>query len=545
MRYWYTLVCLVLIVSLKAESLQDEDTFKNLYDKALSHKITHPNLSLQLLDSLITLSKDEQDIRYRIKSQILKSEILKVEGRYDEALKGIWQASLLAKQYSAIEFEGSIYLTTGFIYKERNSDSSRFYYELALGFFENLQDSTEMAKTLTRMAHLYMDHGKFTRAMQYLNKAERLIRKDDYLGQLNVLTNKAHAYSSVGLETSSITASRNAVALIHKHKITKSAFNLSAVYGNICNSYLNVGQADSAYYFAVASVTSLDSISARSPFLVSLGNIYLALDSATQALKIFNKLDVHKSTPEYYFLKLEGLFKSYLELGEPSMARKIALETIKNVPADVPRKKGWMKIYQIAEVAAAYLNEKELVYAYQKNHFDFYREIYNQENLSTILQMDFDDRLEDEKIKSQLGAALLKTELKYNQLRQWGLLIGAIFLIIILFLMFIRYRSQQRFNKLLREKVSERTLELAIKNEQLSEYAFINAHKLRAPVARIMGLVSIYELKENTISTEKLVGMLKYEIQTLDQIVRSISEAVKERKSFTREDVNDSHRASI
>lgn len=536
MRCWGTCICLLLIVSLRAEPIQEDDTFKHLYDKALSYKVTQPHHSIQLLDSLIALAGDESKIRYRIQAQVLKSEILKMEQRYDEALSEILKSRRLAKRYSSIEFEGSIYEATGFIYKERNSDSSRYYYELALDFFVNRNDSTGMAGTLTRMSHLYMDHGKFANAMHCLNQAEQLIRKDDYIRQVNLLTNMAHAYSSVGLEISSIAVSRKAVALISKHKITKSAFNVSAVYGNICNSYLNTGQADSAYYFAVVSASSLDSLSAKSPFLISLGNIYLALDSAKQALKIFYKYD---ASPEYYFLKLEGLFKSYIKLGEEEEAKKIATEIIKSIPIDGSRKRGWMKIYQIAEVAAAYLNEKELEYAYQKNYFEYYREIYNQENLTNILQMDFEEKLKDEKIKSQLEATLLKTELKYNQLRQWGLLTSAIFLVIILFLLFIRYRNQQRFNKLLREKVSERTLELSLKNEQLSEYAFINAHKLRAPVARIMGLVSIYEMKENTISTEKLVYMLKHEVNALDQIVRSISDAVKEKKAFTREDVHN------
>lgn len=540
MRRWVTFAYLVLILPVKAETSQrDPALFKQLYDKALSYKITQPQLSLQLLDSVILLTIDKKEVYYRIQAQVLKSEILKFEKGFEEALKEIRQARLLAKQYALTTFDGSIYEITGLTFKEKNSDSARYYYGLAYTSFENVKDSTGKAGVLTRLSHVCMDQGKFALAMQYLNKAEQLIRKDDYLQQVKLLTNKAHAYSSVGLEAPSITMSRNAIALIKKHQISERIFNLSAAYGNICNAYLNIGKADSAYYFAMASVPSLDSIADKSPFLISVGNIYLALDSATQALEVFKRYSIEKTSSEYYFDKLEGLLKAYLMLGESDKVQETAREIIQLVPTDVPRKKGWMKIYQIASVAAAYLNQKELVYAYHKNYFDHYREIYNQENLANILQMDFEEKLNDEKIKSNLEATLLKTELMYHQLKQWGLFTVAALLIVILVLVFVRYRNQQRFNKLLKTKVSERTLELSIKNDQLSEYAFINAHKLRAPVARIMGLVNLHELENDAINTENFVYLLKKEVNSLDQIVRSISEAVKERKEFTREDVYD------
>jgi light-regulated signal transduction histidine kinase (bacteriophytochrome) len=89
----------------------------------------------------------------------------------------------------------------------------------------------------------------------------------------------------------------------------------------------------------------------------------------------------------------------------------------------------------------------------------------------------------------------------------------------------------------LKKKVNERTQLLTIKNEQLSEYAFINAHKLRAPVARILGLVALYELKDSGLSTTAYTNMIKQEVQSLDLIVKSISDAVEEKRVFTRADI--------
>ena len=46
-------------------------------------------------------------------------------------------------------------------------------------------------------------------------------------------------------------------------------------------------------------------------------------------------------------------------------------------------------------------------------------------------------------------------------------------------------------NENLEKIVLERTKELEKKNKALEEYAFINAHKLRRPVASILGLVNL------------------------------------------------------
>ncbi len=226
--------------------------------------------------------------------------------------------------------------------------------------------------------------------MQLLNQVEGLIRKEDHLRQLNLLTNKAHNYSAVGLEHASMASSRQAVKLVNQHKITANDFNISAIFGNLCNAYLNIGKADSAYYFALASVPSLDSIPMQSPFLLSLGNVYLALDSVEQALITFSKYEVSKNPSDYYFGKLDGLFKAYQRLNDLANAQKIALAILNSVPKEATRKRSWMKIYEIAGTAAAYLKKQDLVYLYQQKYFDHYREIYNQANLASILEMDFE-----------------------------------------------------------------------------------------------------------------------------------------------------------
>jgi ligand-binding sensor domain-containing protein len=75
--------------------------------------------------------------------------------------------------------------------------------------------------------------------------------------------------------------------------------------------------------------------------------------------------------------------------------------------------------------------------------------------------------------------------------------------------------------------VKERTHELMRKNKALEEYAFINAHNLRAPVASILGLINLMCKLELSQDSKIIVGHLQSSSEKLDDIVRSITEAIE------------------
>jgi signal transduction histidine kinase len=82
-------------------------------------------------------------------------------------------------------------------------------------------------------------------------------------------------------------------------------------------------------------------------------------------------------------------------------------------------------------------------------------------------------------------------------------------------------------NENLEMLVHQRTAELEKKNKALEEYAFINAHKLRSPVASILGLVNL--MKKTPLSNEAkdINKHLQLSAEELDEVVRSITEAIE------------------
>jgi PAS domain S-box-containing protein len=84
-----------------------------------------------------------------------------------------------------------------------------------------------------------------------------------------------------------------------------------------------------------------------------------------------------------------------------------------------------------------------------------------------------------------------------------------------------------RINNNLEQRVAERTEQLEKQNKQLTEYAFINAHLLRAPVCNILGLVDL--LKGHTLDDDQLEVMnyLDNSAKELDEMVMKINRSIK------------------
>jgi ligand-binding sensor domain-containing protein len=84
-----------------------------------------------------------------------------------------------------------------------------------------------------------------------------------------------------------------------------------------------------------------------------------------------------------------------------------------------------------------------------------------------------------------------------------------------------------RINENLEEMVQERTRELERKNKALEEYAFINAHKLRSPVATILGLINLISKTRLDNEGIEINRRLQDTADELDEVVRAITKAIE------------------
>ena len=77
-------------------------------------------------------------------------------------------------------------------------------------------------------------------------------------------------------------------------------------------------------------------------------------------------------------------------------------------------------------------------------------------------------------------------------------------------------------NMVLEKKVSERTAQIRAQNEMLIKYSYTNAHHLRGPVARLLGLASIYKV-DPTADCIFLITKMIDEANEIDAMVQKIT----------------------
>jgi hypothetical protein len=91
-------------------------------------------------------------------------------------------------------------------------------------------------------------------------------------------------------------------------------------------------------------------------------------------------------------------------------------------------------------------------------------------------------------------------------------------------------------NQSLEARVQERTEALEKQNMQLSEYAFVNAHLLRGPLCRILGLVELLEFSKTGNDSKLVFEFLRQSTEELDGVVNKITSLLDEGLYFDRKE---------
>lgn len=86
----------------------------------------------------------------------------------------------------------------------------------------------------------------------------------------------------------------------------------------------------------------------------------------------------------------------------------------------------------------------------------------------------------------------------------------------------------ENLNQSLEAKVEKRTMRLREQNSKLREFAFVNSHVLRAPVSRILGLVSLLIRSELPKEDKDVVYHLEESAKELDTVIRNLSVTLRE-----------------
>lgn len=84
------------------------------------------------------------------------------------------------------------------------------------------------------------------------------------------------------------------------------------------------------------------------------------------------------------------------------------------------------------------------------------------------------------------------------------------------------------YNDSLEKTVALRTEQLTERNKKLAEYAFMNAHNLRVPVANIKGIIQLFESDRSKPEILEYIEMLRGQSDNLDKVLLDIQQMLED-----------------
>ncbi len=86
----------------------------------------------------------------------------------------------------------------------------------------------------------------------------------------------------------------------------------------------------------------------------------------------------------------------------------------------------------------------------------------------------------------------------------------------------------QRINQSLERRVRERTNEIVAQKQQIEEFTYLNAHKLRGAITRIVGLATLQKDESSESENDKLRDMIDQSAREADEVLKEITGKLNE-----------------
>lgn len=349
---------------------------------------------------------------------------------------------------------------------------------------------------------------------------------------------------------------------VYMQRQLKNSIREAAMLNNVGDCYFAMRKYDSAlliYQEAIEKGKPLHFGIATNTR--NMGNVYEALGEFDRALIFYTKArSISDSLSDHRGMTLvrKSIASILFHKKEYSLAEKITRECLaigiqSNLKAIV------RDSYELLSKIAEAQGQKDLALENFKLYNVYKDSIQNHSELAKIasLQLEYETYRKQTEINSLTKESLLKNKLLL--LATVGILVVLIF-----FLNAIRnyYRIKHRNNEILqlneeirtqRDSLIEKTIRIESLHRELSEinksleqtvkqktealndqtkhledYAFIVAHKLRGPLARVLGVVNLLE-KDIPMTEQKLLLMhLKNASGELDSVIRTLSHAIEQ-----------------
>jgi len=495
---------------------------------------------------------------------ILFKEIDKVKSR-----RLYINAANIAYELDSIRFLADIKIRQAYLYKNAFyiPDSALFFFREAKAFAIEQNYLLGEVRASTGIAYLRMDRGEYLSAMDILLSIRNHIEELDNSAEWsNLMNNIGHTYMKLGLNSEAIPFFKKAYGLAREPAM-KIITQL-----NTAEAMLNLDSAKEALALLNEIENTNNNITAQLRFVLSQNKAacFLKLNLFENAYATYQSIYAVGEYDDYIYSTV-GKARAALGMGDTLMAYEIMSE----IEADVQKGMDFLIedqkniLYQTLSTIYTYKGDYKKALSYMNRFHKGYAKVHNEKIRQDIFRKEANQRLHLLERKNELEKTTLSQEIKIEKQQIYLLsLISLLLFFAVMFLM-LRFRQKKNIAKVFFEKnvlleeqkkeisrqsynieeanvkiksinenleqtILDRTKEILQKNKTLEEYAFINAHKLRAPVARIKGLYSLCLMTDSEEEKADYLNKIANEINDLDELIMAIRDVILESKVLDR-----------
>ncbi len=200
----------------------------------------------ETLDRLQKLATQYNLINHLTSAYCSRGLVRKDQGRYDEAAELVQKSADMAESHNNSYRAACALGTLASIISDLRDrlEEAEILYLRAYEMLESLDARKELGKNCMHLGILYTEMGKNQKAIEYLNRANKLFRSVEFhYGEAGVLTNQANIYVQMGRTEEALTAMDRSVVLFRKAGDSRS---LAITLGNRANLFSSRGELEYA-----------------------------------------------------------------------------------------------------------------------------------------------------------------------------------------------------------------------------------------------------------------------------------------------------------
>ncbi len=404
------------------------------------------------------------------------------------------------------------------MYMDNNQTKALVYFEKAKNIAQKINRTLELADNYYSMGYCYLGKGDLDKSL------ENYLQSVKYYEQIAYDPSLADAYLSIISVYSELKNFTKAKDYIHKAEIalvnSRDSFQLCSLYSQSGNVYLKEGKNDSAFYFMKKGLSIAKAIHDKGSEIVCLSNIGLAYkksnqneeallycDSALQLIKnrednlfdlavVYNNIGAIQSQTGNYNLAEINFMKS-IQYAKEAGILNVEMENYNNL-SEMYEKKGDYKLYAF----------------YLKKYTQLKDSMFTDESKNKIAQ------LETDYIVGKKDVELLKKDAsiqKQTNLRNIFILVAfAMVVLLLLAVYFNRFIQQKRKEAEAQNKLIHHQKDELHNLNQVKDRLFsVISHDLRNPLNTLQSYLMLSD--NESIAADKRLLFKNQSIQAVAQ----------------------------